>query len=106
MQLRVQPSHEQCNLHPNRTAALPGRPDVLSSPPSTTHLLHPGHGLVTTTGLVLDLTAVTFLAFASEPWEVSHGRDTAQAHRRRRLPLPYPPGRRVRQHRTRPKHVV
>ena len=36
----------------------------------------------------------------------SRGRDTAQAHRRRRLPLPHPSGRRLRQHRTRPKHVV
>src|SRR6476619_6598872 len=46
---------------------LPGRPDLLSSPPKATHLLHSGHGWVTNTGLVLDLTAVTFLAFASEP---------------------------------------
>ena len=44
--------------------SLPGRLDLLSSPPITTHLLHSGHGLVTTTGLVLDLTPVQFLAFA------------------------------------------
>ena len=62
--------------------------------------------MVTTPGLVLDLTPVTFLAFASEPLGGEGGRDTAQAHRRRRVPLPHPSGRRRRQHRTRPKHVV
>ena len=37
---------------------------------------------------------------------MSRGRDTAQAHRRRRLPLSHTSGCRLRQHRTRPKHVV
>src|SRR6478736_2863641 len=73
----AQPSPGQCNLgcnlHPDSAAftrtgqPLPCRPDPLLSPPITTHLLHSVHGLVTTPGLVLDLTPVKFLAFASEP---------------------------------------